>query len=43
MMYNGGKFPFYEDQQLGVMMLALPYKNGAKGPVSFHKKYKHSM
>ncbi|XP_044007912.1 leukocyte elastase inhibitor B-like [Aphidius gifuensis] len=33
MMFNGGKFPFYEDQQLGVMMLALPYKNGAKGPM----------
>lgn len=28
MMYNGGHFPFYEDKQLGVKILGLPYKNG---------------
>ncbi|KAK0165404.1 hypothetical protein PV328_003920 [Microctonus aethiopoides] len=27
MMYNGGTFPFYEDKQLGVKILGLPYKN----------------
>ncbi|XP_017879538.1 leukocyte elastase inhibitor-like [Ceratina calcarata] len=26
MMYNGGPFPFYEDKQLGVKILGLPYK-----------------
>ncbi|XP_017760318.1 PREDICTED: uncharacterized protein LOC108550913 [Eufriesea mexicana] len=26
MMYNGGTFPFYEDKQLGVKILGLPYK-----------------
>lgn len=26
MMYNGGTFPFYEDRQLGVKALGLPYK-----------------
>ncbi|XP_015429220.1 PREDICTED: leukocyte elastase inhibitor [Dufourea novaeangliae] len=26
MMYNGGQFPFYEDKQLGVKILGLPYK-----------------
>ncbi|XP_076761554.1 uncharacterized protein LOC143429709 [Xylocopa sonorina] len=26
MMYNGGPFPFYEDRQLGVKILGLPYK-----------------
>lgn len=27
MMYNGGTFPFYEDKELGVKILGLPYKN----------------
>ncbi|XP_034949853.1 ovalbumin isoform X2 [Chelonus insularis] len=27
MMYNGGPFPFYEDKQLGVKILGLPYKS----------------
>ncbi|KAG7188358.1 hypothetical protein KM043_008013 [Ampulex compressa] len=27
MMYNGGVFPFYEDSQMGVRILALPYKD----------------
>lgn len=26
MMYNGGEFPFYEDKQLGVKIVGLPYK-----------------
>lgn len=26
MMYNGGQFPFYEDKQLGVKIIGLPYK-----------------
>lgn len=26
MMYNAGTFPFYEDKQLGVKILGLPYK-----------------
>ncbi|XP_076177120.1 serine protease inhibitor 28Dc isoform X1 [Ptiloglossa arizonensis] len=26
MMYNGGQFPFFEDKQLGVKILGLPYK-----------------
>lgn len=26
MMYNGGPFPFYEDKQLGVKIIGLPYK-----------------
>lgn len=26
MMYNGGDFPFYEDKQLGVKIVGLPYK-----------------
>lgn len=26
MMYNGGYFPFYEDKNLGVKIIGLPYK-----------------
>ncbi|XP_015121093.1 serine protease inhibitor 28Dc [Diachasma alloeum] len=33
MMYNGGDFPFYRDQQLGIEIVGLPYKNSAQSPV----------
>lgn len=38
MMYNGGTFPFYEDKQLGVKILGLPYKGLEVNVEKFHTK-----
>ncbi|XP_074100340.1 serine protease inhibitor 28Dc isoform X1 [Cotesia typhae] len=43
MMYNGGEFPFYEDKQLGVKILGLPYKDSDSAITGYSLKSEATM
>ncbi|XP_008560240.1 leukocyte elastase inhibitor isoform X1 [Microplitis demolitor] len=43
MMYNGGEFPFYEDKQLGVKILGLPYRDSDSAITGYSLKSEATM